>query len=953
MKKILLLISALIGLLILSLAIIPLFLEDTVRTRLQEELDRQLSEEHSFDEKSIDLSFFRDFPFINIKAKDLWISGKGRGVTDTLFSCEEIEISLNQFSGKIRTIRLRSPVIIAEKLDSIQNNWDVLKASDVDVQSQDNSSSEVETQERKEIPKIVVEDGKFYFSDPIKGVEGRFSGVSLDLVQLSFLEDGLGAEYYLSGEVQDSRLKKGNTTVLDHHKLGAEFHFRISENKAGILISYIQINDLELGLTGEVDLKSGTGNIGLQENDRSIEKLISAIPGVDMEAVRKNPLEGTFGLNASIRIEDGNAKLQKASLGLENGRFTLPRIRDEISGLAANIKLTNDSIPILVIDLFKAELGGRPIALEGRVIGAASPFAKGSVKAELKLEEFQELYPIENTELKGLLMADLEIEGVFSKESFPNIQGDISIQEGFLHPPDLQKPMEDLELKASFQSKGGSLDNSSGSIQNLSFRIGEDEMKIAGEIADMTHLEHDLRISGRLDLENFSKLLPEEHWEVSGFLFADLHSQGVIKGLQDQRKIRLEGSVELENIEYQRKDRGQVILIHQLEMALMGESFRLKDLMGKVGHSDFKIKGTGYNYSDFLLNQGELNLNLTLEAKRVKLDEAKGMRGKDQGKGPVGMGNDETKKPAFGSINLSTVFQVKDFENEGIKLQDLSGKLQAGPENFNLTNVHFQGFGGSSSLDFSSKKVGQGIEKFSFQLNSRNLDIHRTYISLQTISRLAPAAEKMEGQANIQMDLKGYRNAGGTPIDSMITGTLGVGIKNAAIQNFDLIKNMMSTVKVPGLSNWVKKEYRLSDFQTKGEMIAGRFCFDPFKVVLNDHPFEFFGSYGLDGTLDYLVATEFKPENLGTIANIALTTILGGSYDPEQLLEIDFQIKGSRKNPNVRLLSLNPKGSPGHYSDPMEEEKKKADQRRVSEKIRQEAYMERFEENLFQGKGKR
>jgi len=162
----------------------------------------------------------------------------------------------------------------------------------------------------------------------------------------------------------------------------------------------------------------------------------------------------------------------------------------------------------------------------------------------------------------------------------------------------------------------------------------------------------------------------------------------------------------------------------------------------------------------------------------------------------------------------------------------------------------------------------------------------------------------------------------------------------------DLIEQMVNVVKIPGIRKWIKSEYRLSNFIAKVEVINGRIYFEPFNVVLNNHPFEFSGSYGLDGSLDYLVETEFNPASMGSLANVGLALLFGNSYNPEKVMEIDFKISGDRTKPKVKLLDLRPKDSHHDGDNPIELAKKEAKRNKDLEKKNQEAELKRLKEQI-------
>ena len=160
----------------------------------------------------------------------------------------------------------------------------------------------------------------------------------------------------------------------------------------------------------------------------------------------------------------------------------------------------------------------------------------------------------------------------------------------------------------------------------------------------------------------------------------------------------------------------------------------------------------------------------------------------------------------------------------------------------------------------------------------------------------------MEGQLSSRINFFGYLDQKGELITKTTKGEMELNFNNGILKNFDLVKKLMRVAKVPGMSGWVRPEYNLDPLTIQLELIDERIYFRPFEVVLAEHPYNFAGSIGLDKSADYLVATEFKPSQLGAFANAALFALTGGNFDSEQKMEIDFRVQGERDSPKVKAV---------------------------------------------------
>ena len=956
MKKILILVGGILILLLACLAILPLFFEGKAEKTIRAGLDKQITSRYELKEGSVDLSLLRHFPNLSISISELRIMGSGEFASDTVFESSRSEIVLSIFpllSGKVPKVikvKLENPKMNLKRVDSTRANWMIFLNEESINEESSGPSGSGKDEKIKPIALEIIE-GDFKIRDDLKSLEGIFKRAQLNLVSE---KERSGIVHEFQFECDNASLKKGSTKILEKQVLALELQLHQDDTDFGYEGAILTINDQRLISDGNFSFKEDAVGLNLSAKnlDSTFFAFLTMIPGIDPTALDRDEIEGEVSLNLMMEGNLGAHRSPKieASVEIKNGRALIPRFTNELSGLNVEIlfKAPEDSIASGTIEMkeLKAGMGDHSIDIQGLLSGIGETHVSASINGELELSDIQEFYPVEETEMKGLLELELDVKGLYSGSSYPGMEGKISLSNGYIHPPDLDEPLRNLELKAHFSTPNGDFENSSGILDRFSFRLGDRELSINGGISNLKRFEHDLRFEGSIDLSSLNKLLPDQHRSIQGILTGNFSSKGSLKSEKAETPAELDllGKIKVSELSYKKGENPLFLSKVSGNLDFRPGYLQFNSLHGEIGESDFFISGRAENYSGYLLNQETMIIDMDLRSERFFLDHfAEGGMKNEQDQDPE---SESDKNKGGGRINLDVTVEIDDLSRGGLRFQDIKGIFRSDENKLEVKDLNFNSLGGRMNLETTLDRSFESVELFDLRLEAKDVDIHQAFTSLNAVSQIAPVAEKMEGQANLLIDISGFRNMQGKALDSTITGMISIEIMNAGIQNFDLVKKMMSTVKVPGLSNWVKKEYRLSDFSTRGEVILGRFYFEPFKVVMNEHPFEFFGSYGLDGSLDYLVATEFKPEKLGTLANVALSTILGNSYDPEHPMEIDFKVSGDQKNPKVRLLSMNPKGAPGHYSDPMEEEKELALERKRKNSQIHQAYLEQIRKEL-------
>ncbi|MBN1107968.1 MAG: hypothetical protein JXR66_09575, partial [Bacteroidales bacterium] len=185
-------------------------------------------------------------------------------------------------------------------------------------------------------------------------------------------------------------------------------------------------------------------------------------------------------------------------------------------------------------------------------------------------------------------------------------------------------------------------------------------------------------------------------------------------------------------------------------------------------------------------------------------------------------------------------------------------------------------------------------------LNLQSIGVKQAFTSFNTIQKLAPAAENVDGKINVNLSYNSLLGPDMMPLISTITGggrlqsdeiTL---VKSAA---YDKMKELLK------LSDKYTNTFR--DLNISFKLSEGRVFVSPFDTKVGNIKMNISGDQGLDQTMNYLIKTEIPRSELGGAVNSLIDNLsgiastYGLSVKPADIMKINVRLTGVFGKPVV------------------------------------------------------
>lgn len=508
MKRTIKIIAWIIGVILLLLLAIPYLFKGEILSIANQELNKNTKAKVEF--ADLNLSMFRSFPDLQVSLEELTVTGKEPFKIDTLVTFQTFKADVNLLSLlgdqiKIKAIELHRPEINAIVLENEQANWDIIPK---DTTQPDKAPSEKDTtQESDQLSPVNVALHKFEIKQARIRYRDKSSNMKSSLHNLNYQLKGDMTGDQTNLEMQSSidrvnvsyqGIKYVNEAAFN---LDATIAADFSENLFVFKDNTLSLNNLSLSFDGSVQSKKNEiiTDIQFQTNKSSFKTLLSLVPAVYKRDFQEVKTSGKLGLNGYIKGVYGAEQHPSARLNLsvEDAMFNYPDMPKKIENILVDLKVLYDGVDTdqseVHVNHFHFDLAKNPFDMNAHITHPVSdPRLQAEMNGKINFRHVQDLVPMEDTKLQGILTSDIAMEGrssMIEKEQYEEFKakGDLSLQDFVYEGQSLAQPFNIQKAELHFTPEYIELARFQSTIGNSDMRMnGKIEQFIPYALADGT-----------------------------------------------------------------------------------------------------------------------------------------------------------------------------------------------------------------------------------------------------------------------------------------------------------------------------------------------------------------------------------------------------------------------------------------------------------------------------------
>lgn len=912
MKKGLKITGAVVLSLILLLVLLPFLFKGQIKEKLDSEIAKSINAKVYYDADKFGLTIFRNFPNLTLTLGDFGMVGKTEAFAgDTLMNVKQFKIVLDIMSVingdkiKINSVYLKQPYILTRTKKDGSFSWDIsypdTVAIDTTVKATESSKFAIN------VEKWEIEDGTIVYDDATMPVYARLN---------HFNHTGKGD---ITESIYDVSTYTKSTEVLVSYdgvtyfnkvlmEIKADMNINMNESKYTFKENEFTINNFKFGMDGMIAMPDSniTYDIKFAAKETAFKNLISLVPSVFMSGYENLKAEGNIAFSGYAKGVQTATTLPGFGLvmTINNAMMQYPDLPTALKNINMDLKVDckDGVIDHTIIDLkkFHVDLGSNPVDAEAYVNGM-NPYdiQKCRLKAQMKLEDVTKMFPMDSLTLKGLFGIDVNVKGKYSDELklMPQVAAKASLENGYVKYDGFPEAMEEINMKASANSDGN-MKTSSAILEFLRLKLDKEPFELSAKVLDFDDPNYSAKFKGVIDLAKMTKLFPVEGTTLSGRIVADLETKGIMSDVTAGRyaKTATSGSMDITNLSYVSPvDLPQGFGFSSARFVFSPEKIDITKMIGNAGKSDMNVTGYFSNYMGYMFGGADTTIHGKMNFNSTRFDVNEWMV-EDSTAAPVvdGPAEELTVLEIPKNIDFTLTSSIKNVLYTNMTLTNMVGDIIMKEGVIRMAGLKFGLLEGTVAMNGTYAALNPKSARFDYDMDLKNMAIKDAFKTFNTVQKLAPMAENMEGKFSTQLKLNGLLGPDMMPVYKVLNGNGVMLLADATITENKALAGLATLTKNNSLN-----PLNIKDLKIIYKIVDGNLVVDPFDVKAGDVKMNISGSNSLEGNLNYKVKMDMPSGAAGTAANSALSSLTGKTVTGNQNIKVTFKVGGTVTSPKI------------------------------------------------------
>jgi hypothetical protein len=546
-----------------------------------------------------------------------------------------------------------------------------------------------------------------------------------------------------------------------------------------------------------------------------------------------------------------------------NGRISLFKDKhinataliDAAFGKEATFKLREGKLAVAAVNLdLKGGLGR-----EGKAYRIDLDFAtnESSFKSFLSLLPGGLLDTGREYTFGGDFSAKGYVRGRFGASESPNIHVDYNVARGSFQYVGYDAKLTDVAMNGVFHWESKRPIMSEFKVNDFQAQLGAQAVSGVFSYTDFSDPLVELKLKGGIGLEDLRDFYPAfaDSSDLRGLVRTDIALQGRLAAFKEKRyrDIRALGTISFDSIRIADPRLQNPVERLVGNVVLNNQMLQVNRLAGKIGSSDFDIKGTVTEYlSWFLEDSAQISGLIELKAQRLNADEwfHEGTASKENSAAPEKF---VFKFPA--GLDFQARMDVAEFKIAKFEAKNVKGICKLKGQELTLESLTMQALQGDMEVSGSVLAEREDRCKVSMNAVVINLDINTAFKTFDQLAAFSLVKDHLFGRYTGNVSLRGAIDSNLDLDPASLLSFGSVTLAQAKLINFEPLEGLAGFVKLEDL-----RFIEFSDVNTS-YLIEDQFFYIPkMKVKANRYNLEVSGRHGFDNSLDYKVLVEL-PRN--------------------------------------------------------------------------------------------
>lgn len=446
----------------------------------------------------------------------------------------------------------------------------------------------------------------------------------------------------------------------------------------------------------------------------------------------------------------------------------------------------------------------------------------------------------------GSLNIEGQMKGLLTDHEYPFMQLQFTLENGTLFNGETPTGFENIELNGHWtQAIGQSEINPEWAIKLSNLKAGNDRLKGSAHYLPNEGMI-EWKLNGRIHLNRLSKLLEETNG-LQGK--AQVNMKGSWPMHPSSAKwFQLNGDLVASGVEIPHNwNNGMPFKQLMLDISVDEDMLRLNKISGKIGDSDFLLKGNIAKYKSLLSDSVELHVNADWFSKNLNINDFTIGLDSNQTNNDV---NPQNAKNPLKGIRADIRLVAQKFEYDSIQMRNLKSDVQVRDGNLNISKLSCNAFGGQW---LASATIGlqPSNEYFSTEIQCRQAKIEDIFNSFNNFGQQEITGDQLSGEISGSVLAKAPINSDFSMNVNQLELTSYLTITNGRLKEYTPLYELSKFVQLEDL-----KDIRFDTLENSLQISEGSLSFPEMTIRNTALDLQISGSHTFNNEMDYHLAVE-------------------------------------------------------------------------------------------------
>lgn len=513
---------------------------------------------------------------------------------------------------------------------------------------------------------------------------------------------------------------------------------------------------------------------------------------------------------------------------------------------------------------------------------------------------------LEKAQINGSAEFKGSVKGLYYNDIYPAIDILLAASNASFKYQDLPESVQNIDISAQITKPEGDLNLLKVNIEKAHASIKNNPIDLQMALSDlMTDPNINASFSGTVDFATLKQAIPIDSLDITGVMKAQMHMEGRMSSIENKEyeKFQSSGEASVKNFRIVSNQLTMPVEISDGQIKATTKQISVNQFDGKIGQSDFSLKGEVSNYLAYAFKNDVLKGNFSLKSAYLNFSELSNMMKSTDSPAPA---KSEAKAAPVATSDSVVAFQVPDkldltFQSviqkaiyDKMPINNIIGLVRIKDQRMELTNLNMDMLKGKVAVNGSYANAPDKKPLFDFKLKLESIDLPTAYQSLSTFQHYLPIAAKSQGNFTTELGLSGKMNEKMNIIPVSMNGLGVFNTKNLMIVDSPVFDQIRGIIKKEKLKN-----VKIDDFTAKFQFENGQLKLNPFKTNIADQQATIYGNLSAARDINLNMDFVVNRDDLGADINKGLG-ILPGSQNIK-MIDASVVLKGSLTKPEVSL----------------------------------------------------